>query len=81
MERWQTFDRAGEQKNAVGDHSGYGVVRKEMGKLAMASDAMHRLNPCVGVAGANRAMTSTWPTVSVATLPSVVASAGAGESG
>ncbi len=23
MERWQTFDRAGEQKNAVGDYSGY----------------------------------------------------------
>jgi hypothetical protein len=36
VERWQKLDRAGEQRYAVGDYSGYRAARKEMGNMAMS---------------------------------------------
>ncbi|MCB1522447.1 MAG: Ti-type conjugative transfer relaxase TraA, partial [Hyphomicrobiaceae bacterium] len=36
VERWQNLDRAGEQRYAAGDYSGYKAARKEMGNMAMS---------------------------------------------
>ncbi len=36
VERWQKLDRAGEQRYAAGDYSGYRAARKEMGNMAMS---------------------------------------------
>jgi Ti-type conjugative transfer relaxase TraA len=36
VERWQKLERAGEQRYAAGDYSGYKAARKEMGNMAMS---------------------------------------------
>ena len=36
VDRWQKLDRAGEQKYASGDYSGYKAARREMGNMAMS---------------------------------------------
>jgi Ti-type conjugative transfer relaxase TraA len=36
VERWQNLDRAGEQRYAAGDYSGYQAARKEMSNMAMS---------------------------------------------
>ena len=36
VDRWRKLDRAGEQKYAAGDYSGYKAARKEMGNMAMS---------------------------------------------